>query len=122
MSGRMVSDETLVRIAENQSRFREANERIEAAAESMQLVGPVPFVCECPDPQCTELVRMVLDEYEAIRAHERRFFVVKGHEEISVSSGAAVFADGFDEQRYLVLEKIGLAGEIASDRYRNLAE
>lgn len=117
----MAERETLERIAENQSRFREANERIEQTADSMHLVGPVPFVCECPMAGCTELVRMTLSEYESIRANDRRFFVVPGHEEPSVSTGAGVVA-GEEGDRYRIVDKVGIAGEIAADRYRDLAD
>jgi hypothetical protein len=47
-------------------RFREANERIEATAYNTRLLGPVPFICECANPDCTEIVRLELDEYEAV--------------------------------------------------------
>lgn len=87
----------------------------------MRLVGPVPFVCECPVPQCTELVQMLLEDYE-IRKHDRRFFVVPGHEEPAVSSGSGVVAGADDAGRYLIVDKIGIAGEIAAERYRELAE
>lgn len=117
-----VDEQTLERIAENQSRFREANERIEATADSMQIGGPVPFVCECPVPRCTELVQMSLEDYEEIRRHDRRFFVVPGHEEPAVSSGAGAVAGKDAAGRYLLVDKVGVAGEIASDRYRELAE
>ena len=58
-----LSDE---RIALNQSTFRRANEKIELAADKMQLIGPVPFICECADRTCTEIVRLSLDEYESV--------------------------------------------------------
>lgn len=118
----MTSPEILERIAENQSRFREANERIEQTAEAMQLVGPIPFVCECPAPACTELVRMTLPDYEAIRAHDRRFFVVPGHQETAVSAGACVVAGQDPGGHYVLVDEVGLAGEIAAERYRELAD
>src|SRR5581483_8653227 len=39
-------------IARNETRFREANERIEAGAGELDIRGPVPFLCECPDRSC----------------------------------------------------------------------
>jgi hypothetical protein len=44
----MIQALTAERVAENQSRFREANEQIELAAERAPLLVPVPFLCECP--------------------------------------------------------------------------
>jgi hypothetical protein len=64
---------------------------------------------------------MSLTEYETVRANDRRFFVVPGHEQVAVVSGAGEVTGGADG-RYLLVEKVGLAGEIASDRYRDLAD
>lgn len=116
----MLEDMTATRIAENQSRFREANERIEAAFDRLQLTGPVPFLCECPRPECTEIAHLSLEEYEAIRQHPRRFLTMPGHQDIAVESGAAVVVSE-QEGRYMTVEKIGLAGEISAERYGELS-
>jgi hypothetical protein len=109
------------RIAENQSTFREANEQIEAAADNMALRGPVPFICECPDRSCMEIVRLTLHAYEEIRQHPRRFFTAPGHEALSVDVGAGVVVERHDGQPVIV-EKIDLAGEIAERTYDKLGE
>jgi hypothetical protein len=108
------------RLAENQATFRSANERIEAAAEDMGLYEPVPFICECSDERCTEIVRLTLTDYEDVRANPRRFFNAPGHERLSVGAGAAVVVER--RPSYVLVDKIGVAGEIAVDRYRDLAE
>ena len=99
-------------IAERQIGFRELNETIEATADSIPLGGLIPFTCECPDPACAELVQMSFDEYEAIRQHPRRFFNVPGHERDSVEAGAEVLLVVL--HRFAVVEKVGLAGELAA--------
>jgi hypothetical protein len=117
----VLEDRTAVRIAENQSRFREANEQIEAAADAMSLVGQIPFLCECPRPECTEITRLSLEEYEEIRQEPRWFFTAPGHQDVAVENGVGVVlaeADG----RYVTVEKIGVAGEIAEARYDELAQ
>jgi hypothetical protein len=64
----------------NESAFREANERIaERRAELTAVAGPTPFLCECEDPRCTEIVRLTLAEYEQVRAESTQFMVVPGH-------------------------------------------
>lgn len=118
----MPKRQTIERIAESQSRFREANEQIEATADRMKLVGPIPFVCECPAPACTDIVRMSLDDYEAVRQHDRRFFVAPGHQDLAVSGGAGEVVGRDQGGRFVVVDKIGIAGEIAAERYRALAE
>jgi hypothetical protein len=107
---------TQARIAENQATFRTANERIEASAEAMKLiVYPVPFICECSDPSCTEIVRLTLAQYEEIRSVPTRFFNVPGHQEQAVAAGAAVVRA--EEEGHVIVDKIGVAGEIAAARY-----
>ena len=108
---------TQTRIAETQARFREANERIEATAYNTQLLGPVPFICECANAECIEIVRLELDEYENVRVNPRRFFVEPGHAGLAVAAGAAVIVD--EAPGYTVVDKIGVAGEIAEARYDN---
>jgi hypothetical protein len=117
----VIKDLTPTRIAENQSRFREANEQIEVAADRMQLIGAIPFVCECPRAECTEIMRLTMAEYEVVRQNPRSFFCAPGHQDIAVRAGAAVVTGG-DDERYLIVEKVGVAGEIAEKRYDQLSE
>src|SRR5205823_14851784 len=44
------------RIARNDATFRQANEEIERAAEPLG-IEPIPFLCECADERCTEIVK-----------------------------------------------------------------
>jgi hypothetical protein len=109
------TDLTKERIAENQASFREANEKIEATAYRVELPGRVPFICECFDAVCMEIIRLRLDEYEGVREHPRRFFTAPGHSAAAVAAGAAVIAEEHDG--YTLVDKIGVAGEIAEERY-----
>jgi hypothetical protein len=99
-------------VARNQSRFRAANERIESVAEDAE-VELVPFICECPQRDCTELTRLTLSEYEEVRADPRRFFVVPGHEICEVD-GVTVSRVMAQNELFSVLEKIRKAGEVAA--------
>jgi hypothetical protein len=120
----MIEDLSVERIAENQSRFRHANEQIESAADHMRLVGPIPFVCECARDDCTLIVELTFDEYEEIRRFPRLFFTALGHEVVSVESGAGVVVgsgDGGAPDRYVKVEKVGAAGALADARYRELS-
>jgi hypothetical protein len=111
-------DLTQERIADDQVSFREENERIESGADKMTLAGPVPFICECSDPACTEIVRLDVDEYEDVRWHPRRFFSVPGHAAASVQAGAAIVAK--ELPAYTLVDDINVAGEIAEQRYDDL--
>jgi hypothetical protein len=40
----------------------------------------VLFLCECGAGDCTAFVRLTGADYEAVRAHPRRFLMIAGHE------------------------------------------
>jgi hypothetical protein len=60
--------------------FRQANEQIRQAAEEHALDMRVPFLCECADPGCSQVVLLSLDEHRAVRADATRFITRAGHE------------------------------------------
>ena len=69
------------RAAENEARFRQANEQISAsAAELAPAEQPSPYLCECDDEGCTTIVRLTMSEYEAVRGGSRQFVLAGGHE------------------------------------------
>jgi hypothetical protein len=101
---------TAERIARNESIFRDANERIREAAEEHGADGrPVPFVCECADPGCRELLHLTLDEYATVRGHEARFVVAPGHQ--AAAAGLAEVVARRDG--HVVTEKTGPARDVA---------
>jgi hypothetical protein len=71
------------RRAENEARFREANEDLRAARERFEFEAPepTPFICECGDPRCREIIRLTLDEYERVRGDPNTFALVPGHDD-----------------------------------------
>jgi hypothetical protein len=81
----------------------------------MGLGGPVPFICECADADCMEIVRFDIVEYENIRRHPRRFFAVLGHEAPALAAGCVFLIDAFDN--HSLIEMIGRAGELAEHHY-----
>jgi len=97
------------RIAANNARFRESNEKIRRAAETYEIVNRVPFLCECADPTCMEIVRLDLADYRAVRANARWFVEAPSH---GPDPGpAARIVETADS--HLVVEKVGRAGEVA---------
>ena len=103
---------SMKRIVRNDAIFREANEGIrEAAEEHLESGDRVPFVCECADPNCHELVRLTLEEYQLIRSDPRMFINVDGHQASSQGWAEAVASrDG-----HVVVEKLGPAGDLAEE-------
>ena len=95
------------RAARNEVSFREANEGLEEKRRALDLDGLTPFLCECADPRCTELVRLTLAEYERIRSHANWFVIVVGHEPGSETAEAS--------DRYAVVVKEGAARRVAEE-------
>ncbi|HET7129203.1 MAG TPA: hypothetical protein VFJ93_09040 [Gaiellaceae bacterium] len=97
------------RIGRNDAIFRQANERISEFAEAQRAEESTPFICECADPTCQDVVFIPLAEYAAIREGPRLFWNVPGHE--ASSQGWAQVIE--TQESYVVVKKIGPAGEVA---------
>ncbi len=70
-------DEQIVR---SDAIFREANDGIRAARDALPLAGdPVPFICECADEECTEIIRVPLAEYVSVRSSAAQAVIAEGH-------------------------------------------
>ena len=98
------------RAARNEALFRRINERLEDVNQSFQVATHhTQFVCECANITCTERIDIALPNYEAVRQVPTHFVVKPGH----------VFIDEervIEQHRdYLVVEKIGVAGERARE-------
>jgi hypothetical protein len=73
-------DERGKRVGANEVLFREVNERLREVGEGFSIVSEkAAFVCECGDGSCMERIEMSLADYELVRSHPTRFFVIKGH-------------------------------------------
>lgn len=68
------------RIACNHAIFRTANDGISASAGEWEPQSRIPFLCECADEKCREIVRLTLQEYRDVRSDPRHFFNTPGHE------------------------------------------
>jgi hypothetical protein len=69
------------RMALNEARFREANERVGATARRLGMDQPIPFICECGRSDCMTIVRLLPRDYERIRSVATHFLYAHGHEE-----------------------------------------
>jgi hypothetical protein len=100
-------DPSAERVARNDAMFRDANERIERRAAEAE-VDRVPFICECADASCTQIVRLTIREYEDIRRDPTHFVNVPGHE---ATGGPHVRVVGTGDG-FVVVEKLGAVAEI----------
>jgi hypothetical protein len=96
------------RIPKNDATFRDANEHISTVASAYGVHTPVPFICECANPTCSEIVPLELDQYEEIRANPRHFVNIPGHQ--AAAQGAAVVVA--ERDGYVIVEKIAHAGDV----------
>jgi hypothetical protein len=98
------------RVAENEATFRRANEHLEVRFRELGAEGLTPFLCECGDAGCTRTIRLLLDEYEAVRTHPAHFAIVRGHQILE--------AERVVEQndRYDVVEKVDVGRRVAEAR------
>ncbi len=97
---------TQERVARNDALFREANEGIQEAASKYDVLEQIPFICECADGNCRELLVLSMDEYEEIRGNPRHFLNAPGH--VRAAQGAAEVVD--DRGRYDDRREDGLRG------------
>ena len=109
----VVDEEIARRIAENEARFRDANERIEEAVLRLEpSAQTLPFVGECGRASCLTIIRLTIEQYEAARDDPRYFLCEPGHEMVGNGLGRVVR----DMGKFVIVEKIGEAGEIAERR------
>ena len=97
-------------MAFNDNIFRQANEAIErSAAEIGAEIEHVPFICECAEESCTTVIRVPSDDYLRVRSDPRFFLNAPGHH--AAAQGWAKVVERHAD--YVVVEKIGRAGQIA---------
>ena len=103
-----VQQEREIRAARNESLFRAVNEKVRELNETLATVtNRFMIACECADATCTETIEILPYEYLAVRASPRRFAVLPGHAYADVESVI------HQTDRYLVVEKEGVAAEVA---------
>ena len=94
------------RAARNQALWREVNERIKSVAQTS---AETEFICECADLDCATTLPLSMAEYELIRNSPVRFPVAPGHVLPNVEKIVE------ENERYIVVEKLGEAGEVAEE-------
>jgi len=100
------------RLVDNETTFREINERIEQIAASQ---GPgdeheYEFLCECSNSDCTLRVLLTVEAYERVRSGPAQFLVALGHELPEIEEIVFVGPD------YQVVRKFGEAAELAAEK------
>jgi hypothetical protein len=95
-------------IAENETLFREVNERLDTRAPQLGPDAPHQFLCECASAGCTLRLTLPAELYELVRGDPRQFVVVPGH--YTPRDGELVV----EEETHWIVRKSGEAGEYAA--------
>lgn len=98
---------TTDKLAGREALFREVNENIASLTGLVTETDHQLFICECSNTACAESLELTAEEYEAVRARPTRFVVKPGHQLAGIER--VVEGNG----RFLVVEKVGRAAEIA---------
>jgi hypothetical protein len=98
------------RSGENESRLRKVNEGIDAGRGLSDVRERLPFVCECGRLGCSEVLEMMVGEYEQVRRSGRRFVVVPEHVDPAIERVVS------EREGYVVVEKTGAAADAAEAR------
>jgi hypothetical protein len=93
-------DERTRRIAVNETRFRDINDRVERDLREVRAgEGEIEFVCECGHADCRDTITMDRAAYESVREVSTHFALVSGHEITDVETVIET------HENYLVVEK-----------------
>jgi hypothetical protein len=77
----------------NQDVFRRANERLFAAVRDVvDAARPIPFLCECLDPDCRSTVELSINQFRDVREVDKRYAIVTGH--LTMNGERPVEVDG----------------------------
>jgi hypothetical protein len=106
MPGDQVDEDRARRLARNEAFRRETNEMIEKEAVAWH-DRAFDCICECSRAGCMARLAITSGEYERVRGSGDHFVVARGHDDPNLEVVVEVF-DG-----YVVVEKIGVAGEVA---------
>ena len=107
---RMQMNRSVEQAAPNEATFRLANEGLEKKADELGFgVARTPYLCECEEHACTKVIELRREEYEAARAHPRRFVMVPGHQE----DDDRVIEE---QDRFTIIEKRGREGDLVAER------
>ena len=71
-----------------------------------------PFLCECGDQSCRQLIHIPLDKYSEVRESPRRFILATGHDQRDGKETSTIET----HEGFVVVEKSGIAGAIAEER------
>src|SRR5579884_1182422 len=100
-------DQKARKVGQQQSLYREVNERITDLAATFDVVEQMEILCECGLDACVERITLSAGDYERLRSMPTHFAVLAGHELADFERVVEV-RDG-----YVVVEKVGDSAVVA---------
>jgi hypothetical protein len=98
------------RAAANQSLFRSVNEKIKELNDIFDAFTPYgEWTCECDRLDCITRIELTLGEYEELRQNPTRFAVAPEADHVDPEVERVVA----ETERYWIVEKLGVGGELA---------
>jgi hypothetical protein len=67
-------------LAQNKLIFRRLNDVIDVGANGAPSREPLPFVCECSDLACEQVIWLTRVQYHSVRALPGGFVLARGHD------------------------------------------
>jgi hypothetical protein len=67
------------RALRNEILFRDANEQIDERRRELEVGGRTPYLCECEQESCTQLIQLSEEEYREVRDDSKHFMIAPGH-------------------------------------------
>lgn len=107
-----MNEQRQARIAENESRFRAANELIRKAVDELHdgaASTPYGMMCECALTECRHMVEVDHDSYVRTRANPEWFVVMPNH----IVAEIEVPVEQHD--RFWIIAKQGVGADVARD-------
>jgi hypothetical protein len=103
-------ERSVERAAKNELTFRRANQEIDRRRAALPVrTARTPYICECEQPECTDILLLSAREYAAARSSPRRFVLSPGHE--TGEDVVVVQGPGF-----ITIEKTGREGDLVARR------
>ena len=73
------------------------------------------FICECSSDDCTELLQVSYQQYEAVRENPRRFLVLPGHQDLDVERVVDEYSNALVVEKQVAASQIALEHDPRSD-------
>ena len=100
-------DEREKRMTQNETLFREVNERVQEKVDGFGGGGAFQYFCECANADCTFRLVLTKAQYEGVRADPTQFVVLPLHFTPEVETLVS------ENEGYWIVRKTGEAGDYA---------